>query len=189
MVVFLEFDLNCCSLQLFCGVLALQSRSSSIATAWFFTTIVHSADYPIYLDCGKKLCGSLDGLFNIYQRAMIGEGTFKVSAEDSLHLVEALRYFCLLENLLGYPRYRKSLILFFLTFFCSVVITELPSDHAKKALEVLCLPAVTPLQVSFTCEAKIEFQFYRIICHLLCSKTRKLLIKVLWYWGKQQLVS
>ncbi|KAH7865379.1 hypothetical protein Vadar_005817 [Vaccinium darrowii] len=69
-------------------------------------------------DCGKKLCGSLDGLFNIYQRAMIGEGTFKVSAEDSLHLVEAL----------------------------SVVITELPSDHAKKALEVLCLPAVTPLQ-------------------------------------------
>ncbi|KAE9467322.1 hypothetical protein C3L33_00766, partial [Rhododendron williamsianum] len=76
------------------------------------------ADYPIYLDCGKKLCGSLDGLFHIYQRAMIGEGTFKVSAEDSLHLVEAL----------------------------SVVITELPSDHAKKALEVLCLPAVTPLQ-------------------------------------------
>ncbi|KAI8543531.1 hypothetical protein RHMOL_Rhmol08G0225800 [Rhododendron molle] len=69
-------------------------------------------------DCGKKLCGSLDGLFHIYQRAMIGEGTFKVSAEDSLHLVEAL----------------------------SVVITELPSDHAKKGLEVLCLPAVTPLQ-------------------------------------------
>ncbi|KAF7135562.1 hypothetical protein RHSIM_Rhsim08G0163500 [Rhododendron simsii] len=69
-------------------------------------------------DCGKKLCGSLDGLFHIYQRVMIGEGTFKVSAEDSLHLVEAL----------------------------SVVITELPSDHAKKALEVLCLPAVTPLQ-------------------------------------------
>ncbi|GFS32677.1 ARM repeat superfamily protein [Actinidia rufa] len=38
--------------------------------------------------------------------------------EDSLHLVEAL----------------------------SVVITEVPSDHAKKALEVLCLTAVTPLQ-------------------------------------------
>ncbi|KAF5933439.1 hypothetical protein HYC85_029610 [Camellia sinensis] len=70
------------------------------------------------VDCGKRLCGSLDGLFNIYQRVIIGEGTFKVSAEDSLHLVEAL----------------------------SVVITELPSDHAKKALEVLCLPAVTPLQ-------------------------------------------
>ncbi|KAI8018791.1 Transportin MOS14 [Camellia lanceoleosa] len=69
-------------------------------------------------ECGKKLRGSLDGLFRIYQRAMVGEGAFKVSAEDSLHLVEAL----------------------------SVVITELPSDHAKKALEVLCLPAVTPLQ-------------------------------------------
>uniref|UniRef100_A0A5B7AYJ9 Transportin-3 n=1 Tax=Davidia involucrata TaxID=16924 RepID=A0A5B7AYJ9_DAVIN len=69
-------------------------------------------------DWGKRLCGSLDGLFHIYQRAVIGEGTFKVSAEDSLHLVEAL----------------------------SIIITELPSDHAKKALEALCLPAVTPLQ-------------------------------------------
>ncbi|XP_057780714.1 transportin MOS14 isoform X1 [Salvia miltiorrhiza] len=69
-------------------------------------------------DCKKKLCGSLDGLFQIYQGAMIGEGPFKVSAEDSLHLVEAL----------------------------SMVVTELPSEHAKKALEALCLPAVTPLQ-------------------------------------------
>ncbi|XP_059641909.1 transportin MOS14 [Cornus florida] len=69
-------------------------------------------------DCGKKLCGSLDGLFHIYQMAVIGEGSFKVSAEDSLHLVEAL----------------------------SIIITELPSDHAKKALEALCMPAVTPLQ-------------------------------------------
>ncbi|KAK2965912.1 hypothetical protein RJ640_005328, partial [Escallonia rubra] len=69
-------------------------------------------------DCGKKFCGSLDGLFQIYQRAMSGEGVFKLSAEDSLNLVEAL----------------------------SMVITELPSDQAKKALEALCLPAVTPLQ-------------------------------------------
>ncbi|KAL3528279.1 hypothetical protein ACH5RR_007601 [Cinchona calisaya] len=69
-------------------------------------------------DCGKKLCGSLDGLFQIYQTAVIGESTFKVSAEDSLYLVEAL----------------------------SKVITELPSEHAKKALEALCLPAVAPLQ-------------------------------------------
>ncbi|CAK9184734.1 unnamed protein product [Ilex paraguariensis] len=69
-------------------------------------------------DCGKKLSGSLDGLFQIYQGAVIGEGIFKVSAEDSLHLVEAL----------------------------SIVITELPSEHANKALEALCLPAVAPLQ-------------------------------------------
>jgi transportin-3 len=68
--------------------------------------------------CGRKLCGSLDGLFQIYQRAVIGEGAFKVSPEDSLNLVEAL----------------------------SMVITELPSDQAKKALEALCLPAVTPLE-------------------------------------------
>ncbi|KAF8407986.1 hypothetical protein HHK36_007126 [Tetracentron sinense] len=71
------------------------------------------------LDCCKKLCGSLDGLFHIYHRAVSGEGGYKVSAEDSLHLVEAL----------------------------SMVITELPPDHAKKALEALCLPVVTPLQV------------------------------------------
>ncbi|GAB4860681.1 Transportin mos14 [Ancistrocladus abbreviatus] len=69
-------------------------------------------------DCRKKLCGSLDGLFHIYQRAVYAEGTFRVSAEDSLHLVEAL----------------------------SMVISELPPDHAKKALEALCLPVVTPLQ-------------------------------------------
>lgn len=43
------------------------------------------------IDCGRKLCGSLDGLFQLYHRAVIGEGTFKVSAEDSLNLVEALR--------------------------------------------------------------------------------------------------
>ncbi|XP_052183861.1 transportin MOS14 isoform X2 [Diospyros lotus] len=86
------------------------SEDSAAAAALAFRHICN--------DCGKRLCGSLDGLFHIYQTAVIGEGTFKVSAEDSLHLVEAL----------------------------SVVITELPSDHAKKALEVLCLPAVSPLQ-------------------------------------------
>lgn len=30
----------------------------------------------------------------------------------------------------------------------SVVITELPPEHAKKALELVCLPSITPLQVS-----------------------------------------
>ncbi|XP_074284647.1 transportin MOS14-like [Silene latifolia] len=70
-------------------------------------------------DCRKKLCGSLDGLFHIYQRAVYADGgNFRVSPEDSLHLVEAL----------------------------SMVITELPPDHAKKAVEALCLPVVTPLQ-------------------------------------------
>jgi transportin-3 len=28
-----------------------------------------------------------------------------------------------------------------------MVITELPPDNAKRALEALCLPVVTPLQV------------------------------------------
>ncbi|XP_077219523.1 ARM repeat superfamily protein isoform X2 [Tasmannia lanceolata] len=69
-------------------------------------------------DCRKKLCGSLDGLFHIYRLAISGDGSYKLPADDSLHLVEAL----------------------------SMVITELPPDHAKKALEMLCLPVVTPLQ-------------------------------------------
>ncbi|KAF3437138.1 hypothetical protein FNV43_RR19891 [Rhamnella rubrinervis] len=68
-------------------------------------------------DCRKKLCGYVEGLLHIYRRA-VSEGSFKVSAEDSLHLVEAL----------------------------SMVITELPPDHAKRPLEELCLPVVAPLQ-------------------------------------------
>ncbi|KAF8399370.1 hypothetical protein HHK36_015235 [Tetracentron sinense] len=75
--------------------------------------------FELTLDCRKKLCGSLDGLFHIYHRAVSEEGGYKVSDEDSLNLVDSL----------------------------SMVITELPPDHAKKALEALCLPVVTPLQV------------------------------------------
>lgn len=52
----------------------------------------------MHADCRKKLCGSLDGLFHIYQSAVYAEGgNFRVSAEDSLHLVEALRYYCLFK--------------------------------------------------------------------------------------------
>lgn len=69
-------------------------------------------------DCRKKLCGCLDGLFHIYNRTVSGEDSFKVSAEDSLHLVEAL----------------------------SMVVTELPLDDAKRALEALCIPVISPLQ-------------------------------------------
>lgn len=69
-------------------------------------------------DCRKKLCGCLDGLFHIYNRTVSGEDSFKVSAEDSLHLVEAL----------------------------SMVVTELPLDDAKRALEALCIPIISPLQ-------------------------------------------
>lgn len=38
-----------------------------------------------------------------------------------------------------------------------MVITELPQDDATKALEMLCLPVVTPLQVSSACTGFIEF--------------------------------
>ncbi|XP_074589780.1 transportin MOS14 [Curcuma longa] len=69
-------------------------------------------------DCSNKFVGSLDGLFHIYHIAVSGEGGYKVSSDDSMHLVEAL----------------------------SVVIKELPLDHAKKALELVCLPIITPLQ-------------------------------------------
>lgn len=66
---------------------------------FIFTAIYTGFFFLLYsVDCGKKLCGSLDGLFQIYQRAVTGEGTFKVAAEDSLHLVEALRYYCYLGS-------------------------------------------------------------------------------------------
>jgi transportin-3 len=42
-------------------------------------------------DCRRKFAGSLDGLFQIYHIAISGVGGYKVSSEDSLHLVEALR--------------------------------------------------------------------------------------------------
>uniref|UniRef100_A0A452YFX5 Exportin-1/Importin-beta-like domain-containing protein n=1 Tax=Aegilops tauschii subsp. strangulata TaxID=200361 RepID=A0A452YFX5_AEGTS len=41
-------------------------------------------------DCRGKFSGSLDGLFQIYHVAISGVGGYKVSSEDSLHLVEAL---------------------------------------------------------------------------------------------------
>lgn len=44
------------------------------------------------VDCRKKLRGYLDGLYNVYLTAVNGRGSLKVSPEDSLHLVEALRY-------------------------------------------------------------------------------------------------
>ncbi|XP_010546049.1 PREDICTED: transportin MOS14 isoform X2 [Tarenaya hassleriana] len=69
-------------------------------------------------DCRKNLCGYFDGLFDIYCMAINGGSGYKVSAEDSLHLVEAL----------------------------SMVVTELPSDQAKNALERLCLSAASPLK-------------------------------------------
>ncbi|WOL09630.1 transportin MOS14 [Canna indica] len=69
-------------------------------------------------DCSKKFLGVLDGLFHIYHIAISGEGGYKVSSEDSMHLVEAL----------------------------SVVIKELPPENAKKALELVCLPIISPLQ-------------------------------------------
>lgn len=46
------------------------------------------------LDCSRKFLGALDGLFHIYHIAISGEGGYKVSSDDSMHLVEALRLFC-----------------------------------------------------------------------------------------------
>nr|CAB3499380.1 unnamed protein product [Digitaria exilis] len=69
-------------------------------------------------DCRRKFAGSLDGLFQIYHIAISGVGGYKVSSEDSLHLVEAL----------------------------SVVITTLPPESARTALELICQPVINPLQ-------------------------------------------
>eukprot|EP01018_Ginkgo_biloba_P004333 Gb_28911 [translate_table: standard] len=68
--------------------------------------------------CRDKLAGSLDGLFLIYHKAVNGESNYKLSTDDALQLIEAL----------------------------SMVITALPAEHAKQALEALCMPAVSHLQ-------------------------------------------
>ncbi|CAN1753553.1 Transportin MOS14, partial [Linum perenne] len=93
---------------LLCGMGTSEDSAAAAAVAFR-----HICD-----DCRKKLCGYFDDLFSIYHRAVSGEGAFKVTADDSLHLVEAL----------------------------SMVITELPPDQAKQALEKLCFPVVAPLQ-------------------------------------------
>ncbi|GAV74387.1 Xpo1 domain-containing protein [Cephalotus follicularis] len=96
----------------------LDILTSSMGTSEDSAAAAALAFRQICDDCRKKLCGFFDGLFLIYRTAVSGEGRFKGSAEDSLHLVEAL----------------------------SMVITELPPDRAKDALDALCLSVVTPLQ-------------------------------------------
>lgn len=44
-------------------------------------------------DCRGQLSGSLDGLFHIYHIAISGEGGFKLSTDDSMQLIIALRYY------------------------------------------------------------------------------------------------
>lgn len=44
-----------------------------------------------------------------------------------------------------------------------MVITELRQDDAKKALEMLCLPVVTPLQVSSVSIGFVSFIFSLMI--------------------------
>ncbi|KAK6924921.1 hypothetical protein RJ641_009247, partial [Dillenia turbinata] len=61
-----------------------KSEDSAAAAALAFR---HICD-----DCRKKLRGFLDGLFLLCHGAVIEGNDFKVPAEDSLHLVEALRY-------------------------------------------------------------------------------------------------
>ncbi|KAL7258831.1 hypothetical protein ACSBR1_004859 [Camellia fascicularis] len=54
---------------------------------------------------------------------------------------------CRKESKLPQDKGKKISSFYIDSYFClGVVITKLPSDLAKKALEVLCLPAVTPLQ-------------------------------------------
>lgn len=107
LLFFLSFDIGTSNV---CGIfyLVLNLRHSSVTILFLFghTTMVAVLCVILFIsgmnsillmsvDCRKKLCGSLDGLFHIYHRAVNGEGNFKVPAEDSLHLVEALRYFYL----------------------------------------------------------------------------------------------
>ncbi|GLJ36877.1 hypothetical protein SUGI_0745270 [Cryptomeria japonica] len=80
--------------------------------------------------CRDKLASSLEGLFMIYHEAVSGQSNYKLSNDDALQLIEAL----------------------------STVITALPAEHAKRALESLWMPVVTPLQQVITQEAQSSQQ-------------------------------
>jgi hypothetical protein len=58
----------------------------------YFENLLSNMDQMLTVDCRRKLCGYFDELFSIYNSAVIGEGSLKVSAGDSLHVVEAFRY-------------------------------------------------------------------------------------------------
>ncbi|KAG6754016.1 hypothetical protein POTOM_042024 [Populus tomentosa] len=121
-----------------------------ICDVLYFENLLSNMDQMLTVDCRRKLCGYFDELFSIYNSAVIGEGSFKVSAGDSLHVVEAFRYIGYLRILeistLSDEIMLRSLDLDVYALFYSMVITELPADQAKLALEKLCLPVVTPLQ-------------------------------------------
>lgn len=59
--------------------------------SYVYPFIVSYVILRLYVDCRKQFSGSLDGLFHIYHIAISGEGGYKVSADDSMYLVEALR--------------------------------------------------------------------------------------------------
>jgi hypothetical protein len=65
----------------------------------YFENLLSNMDQMLTVDCRRKLCGYFDELFSIYHSAVIEGGSFKVSAEDSLHMVEAFRYICYLRVL------------------------------------------------------------------------------------------
>lgn len=78
--------------------------------------------------------------------------------------------------------------------FCSMVITELPQDDAKKALEMLCLPVVTPLEVSYAFNgfmAAASFFWASLVITVLCDNMiiRKLSIKDQKYCRRNMLVT
>ncbi|KAH9299652.1 hypothetical protein KI387_031334, partial [Taxus chinensis] len=80
--------------------------------------------------CRDKLAGSLEGLFTIYHKSVSGQSDYKLSNDNALQLIEAL----------------------------SKVITSLPAEHVKRALESLCIPAVSALQQVITRQAQSSQQ-------------------------------
>lgn len=60
-----------------------------------------------------------------------------------------------------------------------MVVTELPPDDAKRALEALCIPVITPLQVSVqSAEIFLVIHFLLMFLLSIICFIRKLSIKV-----------
>lgn len=158
-----------------------------------------------YVDCGKKLCGSLDHLFQIYQRAVVGEGTFKFSADDSLHVVEALRYnFKLISSKIYdcWDELKGKVCMH--TYNIYTVIPRLQCDCCPQTFAVWLLQNFLPTRLrkpsrhcacqqlfryrlDFTLKKEMKSESIFTFCWWCLSsllKTRKSLIKGLKCWGK-----
>lgn len=143
----------------YCYLLVIVLSTITAVEFSFHGTSFDCNDYSC-LDCGKKLSGSLDGLFQIYQAAVIGESIFKVSAEDSLHLVEALRYYGFITTLLKHWKRFFCFTICLITFAARLLQNFLQNMRRKPSKLCACQPLLLCRQVSYKLTLVSHLNFF-----------------------------